>query len=149
MSERKITRTIDAVTFLLILGSVSLLLLFYDSIPSEVPFHYDTNGRVNGMEPKSALWVSEAILIAIILGLTWGEHNVLSQSSSGKTPPEIQSNHKPALFISVIKFTLTVTVLTTQWLSASLAEEVPSWLFLSLILFPLLCIGWGIWHLKH
>lgn len=148
MQVKKVGKALDAVIWLLVAAGIGILAYVYDRLPSEVPFHYDNSGKVNGMEPKYALWISEAFFVLIIFGLSWWQQYVLSLSRSEETLEETKSVYKPVFFLSVIKLVITVTVSMTHWTSIVSMEVLPWWFFPTILLFTLAAVGWGIWFLS-
>lgn len=148
MQVKQVGKVLDVLIWLLVAAGICLLVYCYDRLPSEVPFHYDNSGKVNGMEPKYALWISEAFFVLIIFGLSWGQQYMLSQSRSKETLEETKPVYKPVFFLSVIKLLITVTVSMTHWISIVSMEVLPWWFFPSILLFTLATVGWGIWFLS-
>lgn len=70
IKKPRLDKSIEFLTFFLLLGAALLLAIWYAQLPERVPIHFNwpTKDR-SGMDSKDVLWAGPVILGALILGM--------------------------------------------------------------------------------
>lgn len=70
IKKNRLDKSIEFLTFFLLLGAALLLAISYTQLPERVPIHFNwpTKDR-NGMDSKDVLWAGPVILGTLILGM--------------------------------------------------------------------------------
>lgn len=70
IKKTRLDKSIEFLTFFLLLGAALLLAISYTQLPERVPIHFNwpTKDR-NGMDSKDLLWAGPVILGTLILGM--------------------------------------------------------------------------------
>ncbi|WP_445385791.1 DUF1648 domain-containing protein [Robiginitalea sp. IMCC44478] len=70
IEKSKLDRVLEVLSFILILSSALLILIYYNHLPEELPIHFNTTQKdPNGYGNKSLLWQLPIILGIIVLSI--------------------------------------------------------------------------------
>ena len=71
IKKSKLDRVLEILSFVLILSSALIILIYYNQLPGELPIHFNTPQKdPNGYGKKSLLWQLPIILGIIVLIIT-------------------------------------------------------------------------------
>lgn len=137
----KVKRTVytillDVACCAILAGSFLYLLLQWEHFPEIVPSHYGFSGTPDRWSDKSSLLVTPLMALIIFCGITVTERFPQIWNTGVKVTEENRERVYSVLhhMISTIKF-LSLVILTSISVIASLAKPIPLWfLLLSLLL---------------
>lgn len=126
MTLRILRRVVIALGAAVLLGVTVFVLVRWQSLPAELPSHYDAAGNIDATSGKSGLW-----MLLITSWVLFGVINLaaLLPASAWNPPPKTpQALHAMRLVLSVIALFMTLT-------------------FAYLVLCTALCVPLGVWFL--
>ncbi|MEG1255837.1 DUF1648 domain-containing protein [Clostridium sp.] len=93
----KFQKLLEALTLIVLLGSILYLIIFWSSIPDTLPSHYNAMGVADNWSGKSSLLVIPIISTLLYLGLT----GVLFVPSIWNTPVEVTEKNRNFVYENI------------------------------------------------
>lgn len=137
---------LNGVTLVLLIGSVIYLLYVYQTLPSQVPAHYNALGEVDRWGDKWEMLILPIIAIMLWVGMTILEKYPHVYNYINLTKENVRNQYLNArLMINILKNIITLVFVYLTWKDVQIAldndHSLGAWfmpVFLTVILVPLI-----------
>jgi hypothetical protein len=133
MAKRIVRIVLEALSLLVILGTIVFLLIYWKHVPEQVPTHFGVRGQIDAWGERQSLWLLPVVNTFVYVLLTVCNAIALA-AKGGELPPSA------ALWLSAFKLPF-VVLLSAIALCQALVRPLPVWLTPVALIAPLVPIA--------
>ncbi len=140
------TSILSICSTMIVASMLLFLLLFYEQIPMQVPWHYDLTGKVDGWGGRQVVWHIAMVNVALNLLLAF----LTRRPDVHNYPfPITETNRERAyaassLFVAVLRLMFTSIITFIVVLQSLSVERIPMVFCMAILFAPLVGLIWGV-----